>query len=80
MGDLLHHKFGLVDGQTVLTGSHNWSAAADRLNDETLLVVKHPIVATLFQREFDRLWSNATTGITPKLKERLAADRARCGS
>jgi len=80
MGDLLHHKFGLVDGQTVVTGSHNWSAAADRLNDETLLVVKHPIVATLFQREFDRLWSNATTGLTPKLKERLAADRARCGS
>jgi phosphatidylserine/phosphatidylglycerophosphate/cardiolipin synthase-like enzyme len=26
-GDVLHHKFGVVDGQTVITGSHNWSEA-----------------------------------------------------
>ncbi|MBD0339764.1 MAG: phosphatidylserine/phosphatidylglycerophosphate/cardiolipin synthase family protein, partial [Microcoleus sp. Co-bin12] len=29
MGDRLHHKFGVVDGKTVLTGSHNWSEAAN---------------------------------------------------
>lgn len=79
MGDLLHHKFSLIDGQTVITGSHNWSDAAEARNDETLIVVKHPIVATLFKQEFDRLWATAQTGITPKIQERLKADQARCG-
>jgi len=77
-GDLLHHKFAIVDGQTVITGSHNWSDAADANNDETLLLVQQGTIATLFQREFDRLWQTATTGITPKLQTRITADRARC--
>jgi len=78
MGDLLHHKFSLIDGQTVITGSHNWSIAAEARNDETLIVVKQPIVATLFKQEFDRLWATAKTGITPKIQERVKADQARC--
>ncbi len=28
-GDFLHHKFGVADAQMVITGSHNWSAAAN---------------------------------------------------
>ena len=27
-GDMLHHKFGLIDGKIVITGSHNWTEAA----------------------------------------------------
>ncbi len=42
MGDRLHHKFGVVDGKTVLTGSHNWSEAANHGNDETLLAIESP--------------------------------------
>jgi len=47
-GDRLHHKFGVVDGTTVITGSHNWSEAANRANDETLLVIESAIVAAHF--------------------------------
>lgn len=53
-GDRLHHKFGVVDKTTVITGSHNGSEAANRANDETLLVIESPVVAAHFEREFDR--------------------------
>jgi phosphatidylserine/phosphatidylglycerophosphate/cardiolipin synthase-like enzyme len=58
-GDLLHHKFAVIDKSTVITGSHNWSAAGNHRNDETLLVVESPIVAAHFQREFDELYRSA---------------------
>ncbi|MDP5017257.1 MAG: phospholipase D-like domain-containing protein, partial [Dolichospermum sp.] len=55
-GDLLHHKFAVIDDQTVITGSHNWSEAANNGNDETLIVIENSTVANHFQREFDRLY------------------------
>ncbi|WP_448571303.1 phospholipase D-like domain-containing protein [Trichothermofontia sp.] len=70
-GDLLHHKFAVLDRQTVITGSHNWSAAANQQNDETLLVVHSPIVAAHYQREFDRLYENAALGAPASLQAKL---------
>ncbi|MFN3361486.1 MAG: phospholipase D-like domain-containing protein [Pseudanabaenaceae cyanobacterium] len=68
-GDKLHHKYGLVDDELVITGSHNWSASANHLNDETLVVVKHPTVAAHYRREFDRLFENARLGPSRKIVE-----------
>lgn len=62
-GDRLHHKLALIDDRILITGSHNWSFAADRRNDETLLVIDNPRVATHVRRELDRLYSNATFGL-----------------
>ena len=68
-GDLLHHKFAIVDQRTVITGSHNWSNAANYHNDETLLVIQdNPTVAAHFNREFDRLYERGVIGIPAKLK------------
>jgi phosphatidylserine/phosphatidylglycerophosphate/cardiolipin synthase-like enzyme len=68
-GDLLHHKFAIVDRLTVITGSHNWSNAANYHNDETLLVIQdNPVVAAHFNREFDRLYERGVIGIPAKLK------------
>jgi phosphatidylserine/phosphatidylglycerophosphate/cardiolipin synthase-like enzyme len=68
-GDLLHHKFAIVDRRTVITGSHNWSNAANYHNDETLLVIQdNPTVAAHFNREFDRLYEHGIIGIPAKLK------------
>ncbi len=78
-GDLLHHKFGVVDGQTVITGSHNWSVAANITNDETLLVIESSTVAAHFQREFERVYKNAQLGITPSLQQKIAAQQKQCG-
>ncbi|WP_164929247.1 phospholipase D-like domain-containing protein [Gloeobacter violaceus] len=66
-GDKLHHKFALLDNGTVLTGSHNWSVAADRRNDESFLIIESPIVAAHFRREFERLYSRVLLG-PPKRK------------
>ncbi len=77
-GDMLHHKFGIVDQTTVITGSHNWTNAADRGNDETLLVIHSPIVAAHFDREFDRLYANATIGIPPAIERKINAQQKQC--
>jgi competence ComEA-like helix-hairpin-helix protein len=79
-GDLLHHKFGIVDQQIVLTGSHNWTDAANTGNDETVLVVHSPIVAAHFQREFDRLYTDAVLGVPPAIQKRAAVQAQQCKS
>jgi phosphatidylserine/phosphatidylglycerophosphate/cardiolipin synthase-like enzyme len=50
-GDKLHHKFGLIDDKIVITGSHNWSKAANHQNDEALVIIDNPTVAAHFDRE-----------------------------
>lgn len=79
-GDRLHHKFGVVDGNTVITGSHNWSEAANHGNDETLLAIENPVVAAHFEREFDRLYKGAILGIPPRIKQRIDARKKECES
>lgn len=67
-GDLLHHKFAVIDRQTVITGSHNWSNAANYHNDETLLIIRNnPIVAAHFDREFNRLYAQTVVGLPAQL-------------
>jgi phosphatidylserine/phosphatidylglycerophosphate/cardiolipin synthase-like enzyme len=68
-GDRLHHKLALLDDRILITGSHNWSFAADRRNDETLLVIDNPTIAAHARREFDRLYDNAALGIPSRLKQ-----------
>ncbi len=80
MGDRLHHKFGVVDRNTVITGSHNWSEAANHGNDETLLTIASPVVAAHFEREFDRLYKGAILGIPPRIKQRIDARKKECES
>ncbi len=80
MGDRLHHKFGVVDANTVITGSHNWSEAANHGNDETLLAIDSPVVAAHFEREFDRLYKGAILGIPARIKQRIDAKKKECDS
>ncbi|MEG5000213.1 DUF655 domain-containing protein [Microcoleus sp. B4-D4] len=80
MGDRLHHKFGVIDGNTVLTGSHNWSEAANHGNDETLLAIESPTVAAHFEREFDRLYKGAILGIPHRIKKKIDAKKQECDS
>ena len=77
-GDRLHHKFGAIDGRTVITGSHNWSEAANRTNDETLLIVESPRVAAHFEREFDRLYQGAILGIPHRIKQKMDSRKSAC--
>ncbi|MCC5627588.1 DUF655 domain-containing protein [Nostoc sphaeroides] len=77
-GDLLHHKFGVIDSQTVITGSHNWSDAANYGNDETLLVIESPIVAAHYVREFARLYGKVKPGLPPAIQAKVKLEQTRC--
>lgn len=77
-GDLLHHKFAVIDQRTVITGSQNWSEAANRSNDENLLVIQNPMVAAHFQREFERLYGTAQLGLSPAAQAKLAQQQKTC--
>jgi competence ComEA-like helix-hairpin-helix protein len=79
-GDRLHHKFGVIDGNTVLTGSHNWSEAANHGNDETLLAIDSPVIGAHFEREFDRLYKGAILGIPARIKQKIDAKQKECKS
>ena len=79
-GDKLHHKFAVIDNKTVITGSFNWSPAAAHTNDETLLVIHSPQLAKHFTREMNRLWRDAELGVTPRIRQKLERQRAKCGS
>ncbi len=55
---LLHHKYALIDADnphwdgTVVTGSHNWSAAAEQSNNENTVIVRDPDLANQYLQEF----------------------------
>jgi competence ComEA-like helix-hairpin-helix protein len=77
-GDKLHHKFGVIDQTTVITGSHNWSAAANYQNDETLLTIENPILAAHFNQEFERLYNKATLGIPAYIQQKIQQESQQC--
>lgn len=51
----MHHKFIVVDDETLWTGSGNLSQNARAHNDEAAIIIKHPEVAKIYIEEFNRL-------------------------
>jgi phosphatidylserine/phosphatidylglycerophosphate/cardiolipin synthase-like enzyme len=56
---LMHHKVFIVDGNTVIFGSFNFSQNAENENDENLLIIDDPSLATQFAAEFERVYAQA---------------------
>ncbi len=77
-GDLLHHKFAVIDHRKVLVGSHNWSAAANTINDEALLVIDDPSVAEQYSEEFQRLKAHSVLGPQPWLLKKIHEAEVAC--
>jgi phosphatidylserine/phosphatidylglycerophosphate/cardiolipin synthase-like enzyme len=55
----LHHKVFIVDDNTVVLGSYNFSANADESNDENILIVHNPEIAAQYNQEFERVYQQA---------------------
>lgn len=54
---LMHQKFAVIDRRIVLTGSYNWTHAADKLNDENLLLFRDAgPLAEEYRKAFLQLW------------------------
>ncbi|XP_076026390.1 mitochondrial cardiolipin hydrolase [Genypterus blacodes] len=52
----MHHKFAVLDGRLLVTGSLNWTLTAVQSNLENVLVTKEPGAVRPFIQEFHRLW------------------------
>jgi phosphatidylserine/phosphatidylglycerophosphate/cardiolipin synthase-like enzyme len=54
---LMHQKFAVIDRKVLLTGSYNWTVAADKFNNENLLLFHDAApLADEYRKEFFRLW------------------------
>jgi cardiolipin hydrolase len=52
----MHHKFAIFDGDTLLTGSYNWTRGAAQNNEENLIIANDRRLLAAFKGEFERLW------------------------
>lgn len=55
----MHHKFFVIDGQVVITGSYNFTNSAERSNDENILIIHSPEIAQAYLGEFVKVWKQA---------------------
>ena len=53
---VMNHRFTILDGKKVLTGSFDWSETSEKWNYENVLIIGDSEVVASYQREFDRLW------------------------
>jgi phosphatidylserine/phosphatidylglycerophosphate/cardiolipin synthase-like enzyme len=59
---IMHHKVFIIDRDTVIFGSYNFSTNANEANDENLLIIYDPAFAGAFVGEFEKVWSAAAPG------------------
>jgi phosphatidylserine/phosphatidylglycerophosphate/cardiolipin synthase-like enzyme len=69
---LMHHKFVVIDGRTVVTGSANFTPSCihgdpddprTRGNANHLLRLQSAELAAIFQAEFERMWGDGPGGL-----------------
>lgn len=59
---IMHHKFAIIDGRLVLTGSWNFTEGDTYRLNNNAVVLRSPEVAADFQREFEQLFSERRFG------------------
>lgn len=58
----MHHKVLILDSETVVAGSFNFSDGADKQNDENVVIIRNREIAKRFEYEFQRVFSAAKSG------------------
>jgi phosphatidylserine/phosphatidylglycerophosphate/cardiolipin synthase-like enzyme len=53
---VMNHRFAILDGKKVVTGSFDWSEASEKWNYENIVIIRDSEGVASYQREFDRLW------------------------
>ncbi|MCH8547136.1 MAG: phospholipase D-like domain-containing protein [Cryomorphaceae bacterium] len=68
---IMHHKYAIVDQSApqsdplVVTGSHNWSNAANQRNDENTVIIYDEVMANLFFQDWVKIFrDNGGTDIS----------------
>jgi phosphatidylserine/phosphatidylglycerophosphate/cardiolipin synthase-like enzyme len=55
-GVLMHHKYAVVDGERVWTGSMNWTEDSFTLQENCIVTLESAEVAAWYMRDFEELW------------------------
>ena len=55
--DLMHHKYAVRDGETVWTGSTNWTDDSWSRQENVIAIVESEKLAGSFTKNFEELWS-----------------------
>lgn len=64
-GATLHDKYGIIDAELsnsdpiVITGSQNWSTAAETVNDENTLIIHNALIANQYLQDFKQRYNDA---------------------
>jgi type IV secretion system protein VirD4 len=67
----MHHKFIVVDGESVQLGSFNYSVSADKSNAETAIYIRNaPSVALAYRDEWHRLANEPS--VTPATIKKIS--------
>ena len=53
---LMHHKFVIVDGELLMSGSLNWTTQALCGNQENVVITSEPKLVQPFVNQFEILW------------------------
>ena len=61
----LHHKFMLIDGRILITGSYNFTNESEFRNHEAAIFTNHKGLIQSFTAEFERLWSQGIPAESP---------------
>ncbi|HON57657.1 MAG TPA: helix-hairpin-helix domain-containing protein, partial [bacterium] len=51
----MHHKYIIIDGRIVITGSFNWTASANVKNDENIVILKDKPTAIQYYEDFKKI-------------------------
>lgn len=53
----MHHKFAILDGETLINGSFNWTRQAVTGNQENVIISNDKELVEPYIRQFGKLWS-----------------------
>ncbi len=66
--DLMHHKYVVRDREAVWTGSANWTGDSWSREENVVVVVESPEIATAFTTDFEELWSSGLVAGTGEIE------------
>ncbi len=65
--DLMHQKYVVRDGASVWTGSTNWTADSWTREENVILTVDSPQLASVFTADFEQLWQTRDVSKTGRV-------------
>lgn len=68
---IMHNKFAVIDSELLITGSYNWTKAANNKNDENVMIVDCLSTVEIYQDQFENLWKQYSLVLFEELLERV---------